>query len=70
MHKHRDEEHGVKVRDRRRRPDDQAPSEALDPVGDVVRLAGVAPPAAHEQTVTIIIEVKVKVKAISCIHGW
>ena len=51
MDEHRDEEDGVEVRDDGRGADACAPGEAHDPVGDVVRLAAVRPPAGGEQLV-------------------
>ena len=51
MDKDRDEEDGVEVGDDGRGADACAPSEAHDPVRDVVRLAAVRPPAGGEQLV-------------------
>ena len=51
MDKHRDEEYGVEVGDDGRGADACAPGEAHDPVGDVVGLAAVRPPAGGEQLV-------------------
>ena len=53
MDEHCDEEDGVEVRDRRGRADAETPGETHDPVGDVVRLAGVCPPAVDEETVAV-----------------
>lgn len=52
MKKNGDKEHWIEVWDDGSRADDSAPRQAHSPVGKVVRLAWVCPPAASQQAVT------------------
>lgn len=53
MQEHGDEEHRVKVGDDSSCANDSSPSETHGPVGNVIGLARVCPPAAREETVTV-----------------